>query len=485
MLYVLAGLLVFVAVVLFGVVYWRRQQGDDRNPYAVPVSKEASEEDDLRSLGIMDIRPRERRKKAEPGASPRPKDAPKHETSGASMARPVNSDESEASVKAPAHEEKNTGWAPVAEPAETTAAEPTVADHTASPEASAAATAAAADAVADAGGAPVRETDGGVSADVSATAAPSEADPEGHPVLNPLLQSLRSALNAHTACLLKQEELALTYEVEAMDSADSEALRSGTFSTRKPLLSATMSQRRVSVRHVGAGGLPHTTLGFYREPVHVAEVGLAPIERSNSASTYFLLVDTLTEEALGTQRGRTILAQYAQLLGTVMEDTETPTSPTHPGTNGTPEASEEEMRPRREIIAEEIARAEAAGHPLGLALIHLRNAEIVADDGLGAIRRAERALRKRLEKASPDARIERFGECMYGVFHRAPISELEHWAADLQQFLAAEDGLLSGGVNIGVAMLGDRHDGDPDTFRADATTALREAYETGAATLIE
>lgn len=479
MLYVLAGLLVFVAIVLFGVVYWRRQQEDDRSPYAVPMDKEASDEDDLRSLGIMDIRPRERRPKAEPGATPRPKKASKQRSTTDAMAAPVSSSEAEESTEAADEEE----WTPVAEPSaapETatandndTAAQETSPDMAATDEMDE-----------EAGETRQAATTEGTD-DRSVEGAPSEAATAEHPVLIPLLRSLRNALNAHTACLLKQEELALTYEVEALDSADPEALRSGTFSTRKPLLSATMSQRRVSVRHVGAGGLPHTTLGFYKEPVHVAEVGLAPIERPNSTSTYFLLVDALAEEALGTQRGRTILAQYAQLLGTVMEDNETPVPAAHAAQNGTTEASEEQMRPRREIIAEEIMRAEAADTPLGLALVHLRDAEVVADDGLGAIRRAERALQKRLEKASPDARIERFGECMFGVFHRAPINELEHWAGDLQQFLAAEDGILSGGVNIGVAMLGDRHGGDPDTFRADATTALREAYETGAATLIE
>jgi hypothetical protein len=482
MLYVLAGLLVFVAIVLFGVVYWRRQQEDERSPYAVPVDTEASDEDDLRSLGIMDIRPRERRKKTEAGATPRPKKTSEQSTSADAMATPVASSDTEKSTAAADEDE----WAPVADSsaAPETAAAGDMPVQEASPDMTA--TDEEMEEIHEAAtgeGTDDRRADT-APADAPAN-APAEPAAEEHPVLLPLLRSLRNALSAHTACLLKQEELALTYEVQALDSADPEALRSGTFSTRKPLLSATMSQRRVSVRHVGAGGLPHTTLGFYKEPVHVAEVGLAPIERPNSTSTYFLLVDALAEEALGTQRGRTILAQYAQLLGTVLEDDETPAPAAHATQNGTTEASEEQMRPRREIIAEEIMRAEAADAPLGLALVHLRDAEVVADDGLGAIRRAERALQKRLEKASPDARIERFGECMFGVFHRAPISELEHWAADLQQFLAAEDGLLSGGVNIGVAMLGDRHGGDPDTFRADATTALREAYETGAATLIE
>ncbi len=446
MLFTIGLLFVLVAIVLLAVVIWRSRQ-DDSSSYAVPLDKKSDEEDDLRSLGIMDIRPREKAK-----------------------ARPKVEEKKEADT--PEKTEPPSRATPVTEKPEKMGADRPMSAEDPSPDDEA-------ERVASTGEDPDLQPE-----EVTPREAEDEAEteePPHHPVWHPLLESLRQALNAHTACLLKQEELALTYEVKALTSDEPAALRSGTFSTRNPLLTATMTQRAVSVRHVGQGGLPLTTLGFYREPVSVAEVGFAPITRPESPSTYFLLVDSLAEEQLGTQRGRKVLAQYAQLFSTVLE--EEPMEEVH---EEQPQRSEHKsVRPRREIIAEEIADAEQKGQPLALALVHLRDAEVIADDGLGAVARAERMLRKRLEKASPDARVERFGELTFGIFHRSSISDLETWASDVQDFISAEEGVLSGGISIGVAMLGERHQGDAEALRNDATAALREAYETGAATLIE
>ena len=54
----------------------------------------------------------------------------------------------------------------------------------------------------------------------------------------------------------------------------------------------------------------------------------------------------------------------------------------------------------------------------------------------------------------------------------------------LQDELLQEGEYFEGGVSIGIALLQDRHK-DADDFRADATEALREAFESGATTIIE
>ena len=54
----------------------------------------------------------------------------------------------------------------------------------------------------------------------------------------------------------------------------------------------------------------------------------------------------------------------------------------------------------------------------------------------------------------------------------------------VQRVMAEESGWLEGGVSIGIAVLQDRHEG-PNDLRADATEALREAYQTGACTILE
>jgi hypothetical protein len=129
-------------------------------------------------------------------------------------------------------------------------------------------------------------------------------------------------------------------------------------------------------------------------------------------------------------------------------------------------------------------RARTENHPLALALIYLNDAEEIAGESEKAIGVAERAMADRLEASSEGSRLERFGELTYGIFREEPVSEVEAWALHLQDLLVREGDWFARGVSIGIAILNDRHVG-PDSFRADATEALREAFETGACTIIE
>ncbi len=80
--------------------------------------------------------------------------------------------------------------------------------------------------------------------------------------------------------------------------------------------------------------------------------------------------------------------------------------------------------------------------------------------------------------------MEHFGELVYGVFYAGEAAEVEPWVMSIQEQLLEESGPLAGGVSIGIAVLKDRHD-DAEAFRADANAALREAFETGACTIVE
>ena len=129
-------------------------------------------------------------------------------------------------------------------------------------------------------------------------------------------------------------------------------------------------------------------------------------------------------------------------------------------------------------------QARHEGQTLALALVYLNQAERIAEAGDATVNEAEHLLESRLQRATQRGRIERFGELTYGVFYDGDLPEVETWGAQVQEMLAMETGLLEGGVSIGIAVLQDRHD-TPDVFRADATEALREAYETGTCTILE
>jgi len=359
------------------------------------------------------------------------------------------------------------------------------------------------------------ETETPVDAPVDAADAPGRngvatSDVADAPVLVPFVETVRAALGAHTVCLLVQEDVVLDYDIRAIASAEADVRRTGHFSTQEPLLTATMAQQSVTIRPLDGPEAVEEFLGYYQTDVDIDHVALAPVQRPNDPTTYFLLADARPDTDLGTRRARRLLERFAETLALILEDDGDPplealdlsdevdrsggsttTTASEAAAAERAHAAEQDAkensspRPRSEIIAEEMAAADEESEPLALVLVHLNRAEALAREGNGVVAQAERKLRGRLEDAAPGSRVTRFGELTYGVFFRGHVGSVEPWAADLERELAEETGMLEGGVSIGVAMRTHRHDNRPEDLRADATEALREAYESGAATIIE
>lgn len=123
---------------------------------------------------------------------------------------------------------------------------------------------------------------------------------------------------------------------------------------------------------------------------------------------------------------------------------------------------------RSEIIAEEMAAARATEEPLALALVVPYDAvELGAREG-HVVANAEEQLLERLRGVAGSSRVELFGELVVGVFCNAGPAFVEAWVERVEESGPA--------VQIGIALLRARHR-TPEAFRADAETALREAYE--------
>jgi GGDEF domain-containing protein len=303
-----------------------------------------------------------------------------------------------------------------------------------------------------------------------------DEDSEGsyRDILAPYLQALRASLDAQTVCLIKQADEARHYHIEGVVSLNAYARSGGDFATKVPLIQTRDSRSDVSVRRVSDDDFPAGSLGYYRESIAVRQLAVAAVPRPRSASSYFLLADSMQEGGLNQPRQRSLLSHFARLLGAILDQ------------GGSVDALDayDYVRPRRDIIVEEIELARKKDVPLALALVHLNNAEAVANRGEREIKEAESALASQLRRASREARVERFGELTYGVFFRAVGPVVEDWAVKLQKELTKVAGPIHGGVSIGIALLQDRHR-DADAFRQDATEALREAFETGTCTIVE
>ncbi|PSQ82921.1 MAG: hypothetical protein BRD44_06330 [Bacteroidetes bacterium QS_7_67_15] len=350
------------------------------------------------------------------------------------------------------------------------------------------------------------------------------------------MRAARLATGARVACLLAQEELALEYRLEAADAdADAPSLHAPgtTFSTEAALLSAHAADQSVTRRSVGSSDdgdeLAPGLLGYYRQPPAGAAapeaVLLAPVPRPDDPTSHFLLLDGARETLAGPD---ILLERFARLFAQLLaapsgawdpspspeeatapsatsassppsalngsapspNDRSTPSAPSQPPSrqdfSGTDSSEEDGPRPRREIVAEEMERAHAAGREMTLALIYLNRAETITDRDDEEVRAAERALKARLRQSAPDdgGRVERFGELTYGVFLPHGSRDAEDWAVALQEELAAASDPLAGGVSVGLALMRSP-DQDPEALREHATQALREAYTTGTCTILE
>ena len=323
-------------------------------------------------------------------------------------------------------------------------------------------------------------------------------EPHNAPVLDPLLESVRAALDARTVCLLVQEEIALTYRIEAVASTHSPVQNRGAFDTQTPLLTASMSRRSVTVRTLTEEEVAIEDLGYYDTPPAVDHLAVAPVPQPNTSSMTFLLADAPGTTDLGSSRARTVLEHYAETVGLFFDtgrstpepsDAENidgpPSEQTSNGStaSGTDSAGGriEDPRPRRELIAEEMEAAQSDSEALALALVHLNRAESIARRGEGAVASTERLFQARLEQLAPNRRVERFGELTYGIFFRKGAETIEPWMADFEAKMAQEKGELEGGVSVGVAVW----DGEnPEALRTEATKALQKAYETGTCTIV-
>jgi GGDEF domain-containing protein len=312
------------------------------------------------------------------------------------------------------------------------------------------------------------------------------------------LESARAALDARTVCLLVQEEVALTYRIEAVASTHPSVRHNGTFDTQAPLLTATMSRESVSVRILAEEKIAIEDLRYYDDPPAVDHLALAPVSQPDASSTTFLLADAPGASDLGTSRARTLLKHFAETVALFLDTGRSPTEQSDAPsidesrtaadaddpTESTTDAAGveiEDPRPRREIIAEEMEAAQNADEKLALALVLLNRSESIARRGEEAVASAERLFQARLEQLVPGPRIERFGELTYGIFFRGGADAVEQQVADLETSMAQEEGDLEGGVSVGVAVWDNE---DPEALRAEATEALRKAYETGTPTIV-
>jgi GGDEF domain-containing protein len=203
---------------------------------------------------------------------------------------------------------------------------------------------------------------------------------------------------------------------------------------------------------------------------------MALVHRDAKGDSYILVVDTMNDGGLESTSAHILLEQYATLLQSLLESVERG--------DLAPQKPEKSVKPRRDIIADEMQKARKESKPLALALVFLNRGEEIVGSGETDIVEMESVFEARLREVATSGRVEKFGELTYGVFYRGTADTVAAWASRLQTAFVDTDGHLRGGVSVGVAQLNARHE-SPDDLRSDATAALQEAFESGECTIVE
>lgn len=275
-------------------------------------------------------------------------------------------------------------------------------------------------------------------------------------LMGKFLRLVQTSMHAHTVCLLgvHAEVGNESFTVEAAISKSPHLERGDPTVLDNHFLQNVSSNDPVTILVTEDGTSAIGELDYYSETVAVNHVAVAPVQVSNEMVGYLLADRTPAEAPIQTVY-YTLLAEFAQLLGTILH-------------------AKMEDRPRREIIAEEIEKTATSDHSLALALVHPDNAESILQDGLKAVAQTEYLLMQTLKEITPNGRVERFGELIYGAFCYDANVSIDTWAQRVQNAFTQN----GQGVSIGVAIYGERHE-TADDLRADAAEALRVAYEAG------
>lgn len=306
---------------------------------------------------------------------------------------------------------------------------------------------------------------------VSEASTPQHAD-----ILIPAFRSLRASIDAYTVCLLRQESGSLRYHVEVMVSQNSYARSGGSFSVSDPLLAGNRALVPVVYPRVGPNGFAKNKLGYYHEPIAVRQVAMVPVVPKKHDDLFILVVDTVSDGGLEAASVRVLLEQYARLVTAILDTA---------ADGGLAESRIDNAKPRRDIISDEMERSRTLGHPLSLALVFLNKGEALDGEGRDArVAELEVAFEGRLREVAIDARIERFGELTFGVFYHGSRQNVAAWASRIQDAFREDESELVGGVSVGVVVYGAQHE-SPDDLRSHATAALQEAFETGECTIVE
>ncbi len=279
---------------------------------------------------------------------------------------------------------------------------------------------------------------------------PESSDPLDKHTLIPVLQGFRAALDAHAVGIIHAVSKDSKYEVCGTAGFDWIRSRGESFVLKYDLLAESET---TAIHPVGSKGLQSNHLTYSRKPASITAIGVTRIGLTGK----LLLVDTIHKNGLFHPRAKELLENFGQTLSLLFY-------------------RDDPNRPRYEIIYEEMMTARSEKKDLALALVIPQRSEPLTRMYADLLDDIEKTFSECLMRADPDSRVVKFGELLFGVFKDCSQDGLEVWQQTVQNEIARQGGLLTGGAFIGAVVMADKHQ-TADHLRDDAKRALVKAYQ--------
>ncbi len=296
-----------------------------------------------------------------------------------------------------------------------------------------------------------------------------------------LVKSLLFSSGAQTICVLRHQDGRYT----VVQMASRNVFAHGPASKRSFLDRTALGPDEAGeiARYRVGSQLTRSALQYYKEELDIREVVSTRFRLGGV--DHLLLADTVDEGTLDGERIERLLLSTAHAMEIASGDVDTfkplppiakPAAATKAketpqiattDTLDVPISDDTPLRPRRDIIAEEL---DIEG-PFALAMLHLAEEE---GESVEPSEERDARFEASVREIAAGHRVEVFGELQYGVFVRDSVDAIEAWIGAAHQALNAPEGTR---VIVGGALRGE--DTSPDLLREDATAALEAAYREG------
>jgi hypothetical protein len=295
-------------------------------------------------------------------------------------------------------------------------------------------------------------------------------------IFTPLAQSLKAAIKAHTVLLVSRNEDGFPIEA-SVSSANQFSKPAELAANIRFFREVGLTDTHPITLNLAKLGLESKDLGYYKNTVSISELAIVPVMK-NGVKWGYWIADRL--EGNFYSKDLNTMVDYTHLTEDIL--TEKRALPEiqpdlHQSTN-------QDTRPRRDIIADAMNQAFYDRKPLTFAMVRIHE-EAMRTQTEREVEETESITQATLAQLLGDkGKAEYFGKLIKGVFYFGKVSETEQWAEHVLSVLAQTLAITPDNISIGIVQMRERHR-EPEDLLDEAKQALIAVHKTGGIALCD